>query len=233
MLALGFPLGAGIFTWSLFITSWAGVPVSIASASLSWVVLLVMALAIRKVIPMRQDAIREKVASRGRLPVALEWGVPVALSFILGVAGFAAWLGIACAYSAGDDMAIWAVKGYGIAPQGTVWAAGHWGDHGLSYPLNLPLLIATYRFSGDILPASKLIAPLFYISLCIGCLRFWWQRDVSPLTASAGAIGLAATPILFEHATLGYANLPYTAYLVLGSGEAILGIMTADWRDRP
>ncbi len=29
---------------------------------------------------------------------------------------------------------------------------------------------------------------------------------------------------------MGYANLPYTVYLVLGSGEAILGIMTADWK---
>ena len=99
-------------------------------------------------------------------------------------------------------MAIWAVKGYGIAREGTIWAAGHWGDHGLAYPLNLPLLIANYRFTGDMLPASKLIAPLFYISLCVGCLRFWLQRDVSPLTASLGAIGLAATPLLFEHANV-------------------------------
>ncbi len=208
VLALGFPLGAGIFTWFLFIASWAGVPVSIASASLSWVVLLVMALVIRKVIPMHQDAMREKQPSPGRLPGALGWGPPVALLFILGAAGFAAWLGIARAYSAWDDMAIWAVKGYGIAREGTIWAAGHWGDHGLTYPLNLPLLIANYRFTGDMLPASKLIAPLFYFSLCIGCLRFWLQRDVSPLTASLGAIGLAATPILFEHANVGVCQPP-------------------------
>jgi len=214
----------------LFIASWVGVPVSNASASLSWVLLLVMALLIRKVVPMRQDAMREKEASHGHLPGAPGWGPPVAVLVMLGAAGFAAWLGIARAYSAWDDMAIWAVKGYGIAREGTIWAAGHWGDHGLAYPLNLPLLIASYRFTGDMLPASKLIAPLFYFSLCTGCLRFWLQRDVAPLTASLGAIGLAATPILFEHATLGYANLPYTVYLVLGSAEAIQGIVTGDWK---
>jgi hypothetical protein len=38
------------------------------------------------------------------------------------------------------------------------------------------------------------------------------------------------TPILFEHATLGYANLPYAVYLSLGCGEAILGIACGDWR---
>jgi len=41
---------------------------------------------------------------------------------------------------------------------------------------------------------------------------------------------LALTPLLFEHATLGYANLPYTAYLVLGCGEAVQGIVTQDSR---
>ena len=102
VLALGFPLGAGIFTWFLFIASWAGVPLSIASGSLSWVVLLVMALVIREVIPVRQDAMREKHASRGLLPGALGWGPPVALLFILGAAGFAAWLGIrACVFGLG------------------------------------------------------------------------------------------------------------------------------------
>ena len=230
VLALGFPLGAGIFTWFLFIASWAGAPLTIASASLSWGLLLVMALLVRRLLPMGQDVLREKSASHGHLRGSFGWGPRIALLIMLGAAGLAAWLGIARAYSAWDDMAIWAVKGYGIAREGTIWAAGHWGDHGLAYPLNLPLLIATYRFSGDILPASKLIAPLFYLSLCIGCLRFWLQRDVAPLTASLGAVGLAATPILFEHATLGYANLPYTVYLVLGSGEAILGIATGDWK---
>jgi hypothetical protein len=230
VLALGFPVGAGIVTLFLFIASWAGVPLSIASASLSWGLLLALAFLIRRAVPVGQDAAWEKNASHGHLRGSFGWGSRIALLIMLGAAGFAAWLGIGRAYSAWDDMAIWAVKGYGIAREGTIWAAGHWGDHGLTYPLNLPLLIATFRFTGDMLPASKLIAPLFYLSLCVGCLRFWLQRDVAPLTASLGVVGLAATPILFEHATLGYANLPYTFYLVLGCGEAILGIVTGDWK---
>ncbi len=44
------------------------------------------------------------------------------------------------------------------------------------------------------------------------------------LTASLGLLFLATVPILFEHATLGYSNLPMMTYLVLGCLLCLIGI---------
>ncbi len=229
-LALAFPLGAGVLTWFLFLVSWLGFRLSGLAVGLVWGTVLAAALLVRwrtgsfpRVAPHRQTPDRQPT----QLTPAALVGVLLAL---LTATGFAAWLGISRSYSGWDDMAIWGVKGFAIAREGSIWAAGHWGDHGLAYPLNVPLLIAVLRLTGDALPASKLVFALFYLSLAAGCLRFWLQRGVAALIAVLGAFWLALTPIVFEHATLGYANLPYTFFLVAACVEAVQGFLTGNSR---
>jgi len=230
LLALGFPLGAGLFTWLLFLMSWAGIRLSLLSAAITCCLLIATALVVRAVRPCDPQAAVVGERSDHRPTDTTPRDLAIVSIILVGATACAAWLGVSRSYSGWDDMAIWAVKGYAIAREGSIWAAGSWGDHGLSYPLNLPLLIAVFRFGGDALPASKLIFPFFYLSACAGCLRFWLQRGVAPRTAMLGAVCLASTPILFEHAALGYANLPYTAYLVLGIAEGTQGIAARDTR---
>lgn len=230
VLALGFPLGARVLTWSLFLLSWVGAGLTPPLVGLVWGLLLALALVSRPLTvghprsSQRIDGVNRSLA--GLTPTQLAGSLLV----LIGLAVFAAWLGVNGSCCAWDDMAIWAVKGYGIAREGSIWAAGRWGDHGLAYPVNIPLLIAVFRLVGDTPSASKLTFPLFYLSLAVGCLRFWLQRGVGSRLALLGTLGLASTPLLFEHATLGYANLPYTVYLVLGCAEAVQGPVAQDAR---
>jgi hypothetical protein len=76
------------------------------------------------------------------------------------------------------------------------------------------LLVAVFRIlDGDPLPGSKLLFPLLYASLLFGCYRFWIRQGLRSAEASLGTLLLAATPIMFWHATSGYANLAFTFYL--------------------
>ncbi|MCX6072321.1 MAG: hypothetical protein NTU91_15940 [Chloroflexi bacterium] len=229
VLALSFPLGAGFLTWFLFLMSWAGDGVTPLSVGLVWGLLLALALAARVLTAPRACA-DQTAGCPHRSTRLAPMRLPGLLVVLIGLTGFAAWLGVNGSYYGWDDMAIWAVKGYGIAREGSIWAAGHWGDHGLGYPMNIPLLIAIFRFTGDKLPASKIVFPIFYLSLAVGCLRFWLERGIRPRSAFLGTLLLVSTPLLFEHATLGYANLPYTVYLVLGCVEFVQGSVTQDVR---
>ncbi len=128
-------------------------------------------------------------------------------------------------YSLFDAIANWALKGYAIAMEGTILAGQDWGGHALAYPQNLHLGIALFRLAdGDALPGSKLIDPLMLISLLVGTFRFWKREDVPTDLAFAGSLVLMSVPVIFFHGTIGYANLAYTTYLVLGSLWVLEGV---------
>jgi hypothetical protein len=129
------------------------------------------------------------------------------------------------AYSTWDAIAVWSVKGYGIALEKTIFAGKNWGSFGLDYPLNLPIAVSTFKlFSDDTLPGSKLIFPIFFIALIVNIYSFFIRRKINRNYAKFGLLFLASVPLLFEHATIGYANLAFTLYLVLGALYAMEGI---------
>jgi hypothetical protein len=137
----------------------------------------------------------------------------------------AIFLSVGKAYSTWDAMAIWSVKGYGIALEGTVFGGRTWGYHALNYPLNLPIAISTFKlFSNDALPGSKLVFPLIYFSMIANVYSFLTRRNVNRTHAKLGLLLLASVPLLFEHATIGYANLAFTFYIVSGALYAMEGI---------
>jgi hypothetical protein len=113
-------------------------------------------------------------------------------------------------------MGIWSVKGYGIAREGAIRAGAEWGSHGLAYPLNIPLQVSVFAMlNDDGLPHSKLVFPLYYLSLIGGLLLFLRNRIGLPL-AGLVCLLIGAAPIVFDQATNGYANLAFSTYLVLG-----------------
>jgi hypothetical protein len=69
---------------------------------------------------------------------------------------------------------------------------------------------------GDVLPGSKLLFPLLALSLTIGCYVFWRRAGVPRVASSLATLALTSLPLLFFHSTIGFANIPFAAYVVLG-----------------
>ena len=217
ILSLSFPLGLGTLTLSLFLLSWLGLRISIITIMLLYMVLFVghFFLLKRSNIPMQSFVFRNSLSILSSIP----W---VLMIFLFLSAIF---LSVGRAYSSWDAIAIWSVKGYGIALEGTIFAGKTWGSLGLSYPLNLSVAISVFKlFSGDVLPGSKLIFPLMFISLIINIYTFFTRRNIRQTQAKFGLLFLASVPLLFKHATIGYANLAFTTYIVLGALYAMEGI---------
>lgn len=95
----------------------------------------------------------------------------------------------------------------------------------MGYPLNISLGIAMLRLlQGDAEPLSKLIFTLFLISVCLGILQFWLGLGVPPGHAVLAASFLSTVPVVFQHGTIGYVNLPFACYLTLGTIYLLEGI---------
>lgn len=229
VLHLAIPLGAGVFTWLWFLTSWLGLPLSVTSLAMLFTALT---LPLAKYNHANGRLALPRLAGRSNFLRPLRQQKD-ALA-LLGLAFFGALFAlftlasITRSYSTFDGIANWALKGYGIALERTIFAGARWGGHVLSYPQNVPLMIAMFRLAdGDLLPGSKLLFPLFAFSLFLGLHRYLRAVGVRNWL-SALWIGLVATtPGVFFYATTGFANLPFTTYIVLGALEAARGLISS------
>ncbi len=226
---LAFPIGSGIFSWLLFLTSWAGVPLRLVTIIILYLLIMAAILLLRV---RREGSLG--LPRAGGIHGFIEhdvWKRPLLVFSVLAmgiVMASLVLLAVGRAYSSWDAAGIWGVKGYAIALQESI-SGGSWGSHGLSYPLNIPVTISLFRTVDlDVLPGSKIIFPVFYLSLMLGCYEFLSRNGVRLLVASLGTLVLASVPIIFQHATIGYVNLPLTGYLVLGSLMGIQGIFEDD-----
>lgn len=231
LFSLGFPLGAGLLSWLLFILSWAGLRLNV------WTLLLALSTVL---LSLSILLIRRKSTITVRMP-DLDSGIwrilrrnplkaTVWLS-VLALFGLSALISVGRSYSMWDSAAIWSVKGYGIALGGDIFSGRVWGAHALTYPLNIPLLISFFRLaSGDIVPGSKLIFPVFYAALMIGIYGFWRRFKLPDLTATLGILFLCLVPLVFFHATIGYTNLILATYLLFGFFYSLRGMLYNQWR---
>lgn len=213
VLSLGLGLGAGLHALLLFLVSLAGLPLSSMTVAASLVLLFLLAVA-SAVWRVRRG--RSRRLSVEYLRQATPGSYLVSGILVLLVAG-AFILSVGMAYYDWDSVAIWAIKAYGIAKEGSVYAASHYGNTGSAFPLNIPLQIAVFRIlDGDVLPGSKILFPLYFGSLLLFIIRFMRKRGMPLLPSALGALLLGTTPIFFHHATVGYVNLPTTWYLAVG-----------------
>lgn len=213
-IGLAFPLGSGVYTLILFLLSWAQVPLGRITVTLAYLALLVPSthLSLRKLRSNGKQWPGDPEFPGSRSTVGL-----VALAGLFVLAGMATLLSVARAHGNWDTAAMWVVKGYGIAKEGTIFAAATWGAHGLSYPLHIHLLVATIRLlSSDALPATKLLFPAFSISLLLGSIGFLVRSGVKRELAVLGGLFIFSVPSVFSQSTLGFANLSMGAYVTLG-----------------
>jgi hypothetical protein len=220
--AVAFPLGAGLFTFVVFVTSWMGVPIVPFSLATTYLILVVLPIVTR----CRMAGPPFIVAARPTVGEPKKMRLSVALWLVVGLlVVVSAVISVGRSHTPFDGPAIWASKGYGIAKETTIFAADVWGAHGLGYPLNIPLTISVFQLAdGDALPGSKLVFPVYYLSLLVGAAGFWRRLNARDLWILAGVLVLGTIPELFRHSTYTYVNLPASAYLALGTIWAVTGL---------
>jgi hypothetical protein len=217
-MTLSIPLGAGILTYVVFLLSWAGVRITLGlfavvllgGVALLWVTRGPRLKLKHRLHGWRLDAGRSLQGSPRR-------GVVVVLvSALAMLAASSVVISVGRGYSLFDGIANWALKGYGIAHEGTVFAGLRWGGHSLSYPMNIHLQIALFRLlDGDVLPGSKLLFPLYAICMFGGCYLFFRRSSVETASALIGVLLISTVPFLFMHTTLGWGNLILASNVVL------------------
>jgi hypothetical protein len=223
MLIFSLPLGGGIYTWVLFLASWAGLPIRVPLLIVTYALLMAVTLVILRTRAETSDLelppFPTRIFDKGNLKSTIAI-MAIVFVFLISVG-----ISVGRAYSTYDGIANWALKGYAFAEFETIFAGENWGGHGIAYPQNLPLLIATFKvFSGDMLPGSKFLFPLFTLSLVLGCVSYLRGQNVSVKNATLGGLILYSIPHVFLHSTIGFANLPFTTYLVLGTLWSITGL---------
>ncbi len=229
LLGLSVPVGGGLFAWVLFIFSWAGLPLTRLSVALIWVSLMGALLGVLR-LGLPRLPLQPPMAAMANSRLDL-WARRLGWTVFGLLIALAMYLSVAHAYGSWDAAAGWGAKGYGIAKEGSIFAGTDWGAWGLTYPLNLSLQIAQFQlFGNDLVPMSKLIFPLYLLSLGIGAHQFWRKQGTDPVLSSLGVVFLIAVPLVYDHGTRGYANLPLTAYLVQAVLWGIEGLQRGDRR---
>jgi len=224
LLACSLPVGMASLTWVLFLLSWLSVRLTIWTLLLTGAALpgLMGLLHWRRRTGLAAASGRV-VTSHRRLLSSVRLGWVASLLIV----GASLVLSVARSYSTWDDMAAYSIQGYGIAREGSVEAARTWGPSAASYPLNIPIGISIFHMiDGDTLPGSKLLFPLLLGSLLLGAYSAMRTMGHSDREAALIALGIGTVPVVFDHSTTGYTNLPFAVYLFLGCWLALEGFGT-------
>jgi len=209
--ALGFGLGAGLFTILVGLASLMGIPLT--APVMAWSAAILAGSAALTVLVRRTHS-----ENGGIRPFTRALKKPQLDGWVLVFLGLAAISALAAAgkgYRVSDELLIWAPKGYGIAYSGTLAGVTEWGTNTLPYPLQVPILIAASNLLfGDILPAAKLVFSAYYLAVLILAYSYLIQIGVRPYSAGCCTLLVATTPLIFRHATIAYANLPFSFNLM-------------------
>jgi len=227
-ISLAIPAGAAIFSWSIFLASWAGLSITLNNIIILYLLSIFLFLIFSRLFSNRR-IFQVNISERNNYFSQirnLDWPSIVLIVGIIAMVMLAFFISVGRGYSNYDDIAIWSLKGYGIAAKNSIFADHLLGGHGLAYPLSLPLSITIFKLaSGDMLPGSKLLIPIYTVALLWGCFRFLTRHGVNSRIALIDIFLLITVPQFFYYSTLGYANVPFTACLLLAVLWGINGLM--------
>ena len=227
-LIIGFPIGMGVYTWAVFVVSLLGAPLTIWTILITYLGLLLTVTCFlwrsHIKLPFPKVALTKGLSILKQLrPSPMVIGICVLSTFLLLALLY---IGVGRGYSTFDDMAIWSLKGYYMAFKHDLFAATEASGHGLSYPLNLSLAISTfYLIDQDLLPGSKIAYFLLFLSM-LTCI-YWFLREnkIPRVLTGLSILLLICTPVIFKYATYGFANIPFTSYIVIGLLISIMGVI--------
>ncbi len=214
-LSLGYGLGLGLYTWLLFLLSWVGMPLTVPTISVLFLLLAGLLFAAPRVFRRGGHPFRNPpaggVRSADRSWDLAGWVLLGGLGLVL------AYISVGLSYYPWDAMAIWSVKGYGIGLEHSIQGALQWGAKGIGYPLNIPISINIfYLFDQDLLPGSKLLFPGFLVAMLAGLRIYLGRRGLPAWLAWCAAFAIGTIPLLLQYSLTGYANGPFAYYYVLG-----------------
>jgi hypothetical protein len=230
LMEFSIPLSMGFMSWGLFILSYLGVPLTLSLVLLLFICFLVVSVFIYRFLYMRYPWF----PNLQTLHFPAKWKFTDIFFVLLTVFAFMAFIVIAVlavgrGYSMFDDIVNWSFKGYAMVDSGTIWAGNDWGGHVLAYPMNLQLSIGIFRLAdGDVIPGSKFLYVLLTFSLLFGSYRFLVRNCVNRVWAVSGVLALLLVPMFLFHATIGFANLPFTVYMVLGVLHSFEGLRSLE-----
>jgi len=227
-LIISFPIGMGVYTWAVFVVTVLGAPLTIWTIFITYmglligVALLVWQSHIKFQFP-KATLVKGLLSLKQIRPSLIVLGICALSTFLLLTLFY---IGVGRGYSTFDDMAIWSLKGYYMAYKQDLFAAAQASGHGLSYPLNLSLAISTfYLIDQDLLPGSKIAYFLLFLSM-LTCI-YWFLREnkVPRVITGLSILLIISTPVIFRYATYGFANIPFTCYIVIGLLISVLGVV--------
>lgn len=212
---LSFLIGSGLSSWTLFMLHrLSGVPLTFQFALLSYgLVWLLGYLTKTNISPKSSNASSKSILVF--VPITI-----TVLAFVIGsYLPLTAW----------DSIALYDFRAHAISITHSLTDMTR-STYDMSYPLHISLLHSfVYMLGGE---SAQGLHALFFGSLLAVVyerLRLW----TNPRWALVGAVLVATSSELFDHATFAYTNLPYTAYLIAGllyllsttSRELILGAL--------
>lgn len=205
--SLGFGIGAGFYSFLLYIVLIFGIPLS---PVLLWGLYALFLLLSVGIFIQRYKKQERKIQLLNLS--SIDWySLPI---FVLG--GIVMILAFGKGYFQMDGIILWGSKGFGIAYDGLIKGVSDWGTTTASYPLNIPLLIATIKILfNDLIPQSKLIFPFYYLSLLLFVYGYL-KSSLGKLPALLSALLLGTIPAIFVHGTIAYANLAAAYYFCAG-----------------
>lgn len=227
-ISVGFPIGLACLTFVLFLLSWAGLPFAPITVAVTLGGLLIVALLLTKLkFSVDWRFWFGGISIRRWLTSVDFWGWLIFLAFSF----YYTIVTIALSYGGWDSASIWSIKGYGMAYEGTIFAARNYGELGLSYPLNIQIGIGLFSFNGhDTLPISKILFALLFLSLLVAIRQFLSRLNVKPILAWLAVSLIVSTPYILEYSLRGYANIPYAVYVVAGVLWVATGLSKSNTR---
>ncbi|MCK4901556.1 MAG: hypothetical protein KAS38_22425, partial [Anaerolineales bacterium] len=208
-LVLGYGFALGVFSLSTAAASLAGLP--LRRDILLWKTAILFIGALAFFLIDRRYGRSEKTAPTGSPSKSVRLDPWQVVFLVLG--GIACLISVGKGYHSTDAILLWGAKGNGIAATGTIMQVIAWGTNTVPYPLNIPVLIGALKvLFTDILPASKLVFSGYYIGLMFilyhALCWFGTRRSITGLAT----LLVGTAPLVFRHATLGYANLAMSFY---------------------
>ena len=209
-LGLSFLLGLGIFTFLMFVFSWAGLPISLTDYSLILIVGIGLLLVIQRKTVKKTIVSTLKNIKMSKINLLDK----ILIVGIVSLVGYSLFTSLYTPVIDWDSLVLYDFRAKVFLNAKYLVDVLHSWGYFWGYPLLTSLAhLWVYLLGGN---SPVFIYSLFYLSLLLifyDSVRRYSSRTIS-LVAT---LLLASTPLIFYQSMIAYTNVPYTAYIVSGT----------------
>lgn len=203
VIATGFLVGLGLFTFELFVSSWLGVRITNYSIWVSILLMMAITLAITFFRKLGFSFTKIKLSRFEILGISII-SIVLLISFVMSIYyPITAW----------DALALYDFRAKVIAEAGYFVQISGMYNYFSHYPIHTSLIHSIIYLTGGLNP--QFIYSVYLMAFATIFFSFLKERT-SNIVAIIATLTLVTTPEIFEHSTLAYTNLPYTVLYVSG-----------------